>query len=124
MGYTFEYQRENGDVIKLDNIHNIRGSIYPMGGTDEVQLDVTYNYSKILSPLAREKFGVDSWVDLLRDKHSRDAVKSLRVLSSMLSGEPDDDYWAVTEGNAKAAIDNLVYLCELSLNYDGMWNVY
>lgn len=124
MGYTLEYQDKSGECIRLENLHFVRGSIYPIGGTDEVSLDVTFNYSKILTPLAKEKFGVDRWVDLMYGKTSHEAVKPLRVLLSMLEGEPDDDYWAITEGNARAAIKNLIYLCELSLNYEGRWKVY
>lgn len=82
--------------------HNIKGGTYAVGGTTDPWFNITYNYSPFFYKLWPEK-GIRSLYGLM----ASDVVQELDAKIPLLSGEPDDNYWSPTEGNAKAALIGL-----------------
>lgn len=79
--------------------HNISGGTYALGGTSEPWFNITYNYSPFFYRLWPEK-GIRG----LYGMTAKQVVEELDRRIPELSGRPVDDYWAATEGNAKAAL--------------------
>jgi hypothetical protein len=85
--------------------HDLRGGTYRVGGDDEAHLNVTYNYS----PHYRRVIGPRG----IRTIYGMTGAESLPVLNAAiqeLGTDRDDDYWEPTEGNARAALENLLLL--------------
>lgn len=86
----------------LDTTHNIKGGTYAMGGTTDPWMNITYNYA-----LHFRKFLGDGGIRSLYGKPASDVIAITDKAIAAMTGEPDDDYWAATEGNAKAALMSL-----------------
>lgn len=132
MSYDIELQDAvTEEVLLLDNIHQMRGGTYVVGGTAEASLNITYNYSKHF----RKAFG-DEDANLtefdkmfgggntgIRKLYGMSAVESIPILEkaiSKLGNDVDADYWKSTEGNAKQALIQLLTLAKM--RPDGIWN--
>ena len=96
--------------------HEIAGGNYCIGGTDEMWLNVTYNYCghfrKVMPP------------EGLRGLDGMMAVDSIPILEkgiAQLGNDVDDNYWEPTEGNAKKALYGLLALAKL--RPDGVWEI-
>lgn len=118
-------------VLELDAPHHMRGGTYMVGGTTEASLNVTYNYARHYErvfggeqPTSRfdrifggtEKSGIRSIYGLT-------GAESIPVLNAAIAKLGDDmaeDYWAPTEGNAKAALIQLRALA--TMRPDGVWD--
>ena len=87
------------------------GGTYALGGTTELSLNVTYNYSKHAK-------------GLIRGLHKTSASESIpRILAvvGLLGDDVDSNYWEPTEGNVKRALLQLVALARM--RPDGVWSV-
>ena len=104
------------EVIILSFKHQMFGSTYCLGGTDELWIDVTYNYGKIY----REKTNGLS-LDFLHNKFAYETIEFLEDLINSLGDETSNDYWEATEGNAKKAIYQLLIFARM--RPDGIWEV-
>lgn len=96
--------------------HDLRGGTYVMGGTGEAWLNVTYNYY----PHFHRVFG-DKGIRVIYGMTGADSIPLLVAGIAKLGDNVSDDYWAATEGNAKAALMNLLALarsCPLAI-WDG-----
>ena len=116
MSYDIELVHPvNGETLKLDSNHHMRGGTYCVGGTDEARLNVTYNYYKHFIRVLGDKG--------IRTIYGMSGVDSIPVLSnavSQLADDVSDNYWEPTEGNAKASLIQLLTLAKM--RPDGIWN--
>ena len=103
------------EVPYADMPHDMRGGIYCAGGTDELWLNVTYNYA----PHFKRVLGERS----IRSIYGMTGAESIPVLedaASKLADDVSDDYWEATEGNAKRALLQLAAMARL--RPDGIWD--
>jgi len=103
------------ETIELENVHDIRGGTYCLGGTREAWLSITYNYGDIY----RRVFGEKG----IRTIYGMTGAESIPVLKKVIAALGDDvsnDYWEATEGNAKRALCGLLAFAQL--RPDGVWD--
>ena len=93
-------------VIELDEPHFMRGGTYAIGGTEELTLNITYNYSENYS---KHNFSIKD----LDGKTALDVLPELERVISELGDEVDPDYWKPTDGNAKKALIQLLTMCKM-----------
>lgn len=105
---------DTGETIELDAKHNITGGTYCIGGTTEAWLNITYNYA----PFFYEVFG-EKGIRTIYGMKVLDSLPMMIEACSKLQGQQDEDYWAPTEDNARAALLNLIYLGIQAPN--GIW---
>lgn len=103
------------ETLHAEAPHHCRGGNYVMGGTTELHLNVTYNYSRHYYRVMGEE-GLRS----IYGKSGAEAIPILLDAISKLSDEVDPDYWMSTEGNAKRALH--VLLAFSRLRPDGVWD--
>lgn len=117
MSYDIELNHPvTGEVLLLDAPHHMRGGTYPVGGEPRACLNVTYNYSRHYV----RAFGTEVG---LRSIYGMTGAQSIPVLSraiEALGKDVDDDYWKPTEGNARAALEQLRALAYM--RPDGVWS--
>lgn len=96
--------------------HEITGGTYCIGGTNEIWLNVTYNYCghfrKVMPPEGLR--GLDGMM-------AADSIPVLENGIALLGNDVDDNYWEPTEGNAKKALYGLLALAKL--RPDGAWEI-
>ena len=102
-----------GDRLELDQPHHMRGGTYQVGGTIRAHLNVTYNYAPHFKRIGDE--GIRS----IYGKSGAESIPVLRAAADSLRDDVDDDYWKPTEGNAKAALLQLIALA--TMRPDGIW---
>lgn len=103
------------ETIQLDMVHQIRGGTYAMGGTDELHLNVTYNYSSHFEKVLG-KGGIRS----IYGKTGAESIPVLKSAIAALKSDTDPDYWKPTEGNAKRALCGLLAFAQM--RPDGVWD--
>lgn len=111
------------EVLETEEKHQRNGSNYCVGGTTELSLDVTYNYSGIINKKIEElKIGAEcsySYAFYLMGKTGAETIEPLKKIIASLKDDVDDDYWKATEGNAKRALCGLLAFAQL--RPDGVW---
>ena len=111
--------KDKSDVC-LKSKHSINGGTFAIGGTDMAWLNITYNYSEFyyrLWPIKRSENGEDiGGIRTLYGIPLRNAVEMLKAGISKLRGRPCEDYWKPTSGNAKAALQSLLAICEAAIH--------
>lgn len=102
MSYDITFDHDM--LIPID----IRGGTYALGESKEAWLNITYNYAPIFQ--LHGLFILD-----LSGKAAKEITTILApIIQDMVgNGKHDDDYWAPTESNAKAALINLVLMAAL-----------
>lgn len=113
-------------VLETEEKHEIKGGTYCVGGTTEMTLNITYNYSDIINR-KMDELGIgeedsSSYAYYLSGKTGAETIEPLKKIIASLKDDPDDDYWKATEGNAKRALCGLLVLAQL--RPDGVWSVY
>lgn len=103
------------EVIELDEPHQMRGGTYCVGGTTELYLNVTYNYSKYYYRVMGEK-GIRTIYGLT----GAESIPILEAAISQLGNDVDPDYWKPTEGNAKRPLYQLLAFAKM--RPDGIWD--
>lgn len=98
----------NGKKLTADTPHDMRGGTYAVGGTKELWINITYNYSQFFYKV----FG-DGGIRQLYGKPASEAIPIIKKAISQLKDDTDQDYWKATEGNAKAALHKLLALCQM-----------
>lgn len=111
--------KNTNDPLETDVKHGFAGGTYTYGGTTVLELNVTYNYSSILGRAFRAQGGYDEGIRSIYDMTGAESLPLLEKVAGSLSGEATSDYWDPTEGNAKAAIMNLIALA--NLGPEGIW---
>ena len=108
------------DGVTLDapegEAHGYVGGTYVMGGTSELWLNVTYNYSSLLHDALGQPFRT-----ALHDKRAGDTLPMLDAAIAALGDETDPDYWKPAAGNVKAALRALAQFARW--HPDGVWRV-
>lgn len=104
-----------GRTMELDENHHMRGGTYAVGGTRYAELNVTYNYSKYYYAL----IDADRGIRAIYGMTGAESIPILQKAADALKNDVDDDYWAGTEGNAKAALLQLIALAKM--RPDGVW---
>jgi hypothetical protein len=103
-----------GDTLTLDEPHQMKGGTYAFGGTDRAELNVTYNYAKHFVTIGEKG---------IRSIYGMTGAESIPVLKraiEVLKDDVNEDYWKATEGNAKAALLQLLALAQM--RPDGVWD--
>ena len=116
MSYDIELQDPmTGQVIELDSPHHMKGGTYAVGGTKLAEMNITYNYHKHFYELFGEK-----GIRFIYGKTAAETIVDLQKGADLLADDVSDDYWEPTEGNAKAAIMQLIALAQM--RPDGIWD--
>lgn len=102
------------ETLKADDNHEITGGTYALGGTNELWLNVTYNYSQHYYRTMGEK-----GIRTIYGMTGKDSIPILEKAIADLGDEIDDDYWKPTEGNAKKALVGLLTFAKLKP--EGVW---
>lgn len=93
-------------VIELDEPHFMRGGTYAVGGTRELTLNITYNYSENYS---KHNFSIKD----LDGKSAVEVIPELKRVIALLGDDVSDNYWDATDGNAKRALIQLLTMCRM-----------
>lgn len=97
----------SGKVIELDHKHEMHGGTYAIGGTNQLTLNITYNYGEQYNKY-------DFYIDDLEGKSAVDVIPELERVIALLGDDVDDeDYWNPTEGNAKRALVQLLVMAKM-----------
>lgn len=102
------------EVLRADSPHDMRGGIYCAGGTDELWLNVTYNYAPHFERVLGE-----SGIRAIYGMTGAESIPVLEAAAARLADDASDDYWEATEGNAKRALLQLAAMARL--RPDGIW---
>lgn len=111
-------------VLETEQKHEIKGGTYCVGGTTEMTLNVTYNYSDIIGKKMKE-LGIEnkhSYTHYFNGKTGAETIEPLKKIIASLKDDADEDYWKATEGNAKRALCGLLAFAQM--RPDGVWKVY
>lgn len=103
-------------VIEINDAHFLRGGTYKMGGSTELSLNMTYNYSKFLHKVIQPKSTPSEYETGIRSLYGMTALEAIPILEaaiSKLKSDFDEDYWSPTEGNTKQALNNLLTMCKI-----------
>lgn len=104
------------EVIEINDAHFLRGGTYQMGGSTELSLNMTYNYSKFLHQVIQPEFTPSEDKSGIRSLYGLTALEAIPILEvaiSNLKDDVDEDYWKPTEGNTKKALNNLLTMCKM-----------
>lgn len=99
--------KDTGEYLYTNDEHNLTGGTYAVGGTKELYLNITFNYYKIFKEY-------NLYIPDLDNQLVADVLSNLCSTYAEMEGEPSDNYWEATEGNAKKALKNLIALCSLA----------
>lgn len=97
-----------GKTLKADKAHHMKGGTFVLGGTEEMWLNVTYNYGSIF----RRVLGPEG-IRTIYGMTGAQAIPLLNEAASKLGNDVNDDYWEPTEGNAKAALLSLAAMAQM-----------
>jgi hypothetical protein len=103
------------------------GGTYALGGTENAELNITYNYAEVykLVPLeAKEKAEAEDDTFGVRWLNNRTVAETMPILEravKTLGTSRFNDYWAPTPGNAGYALSILV--CWGKQHPNGVWAV-
>lgn len=105
-------------VLEADVKHFMQGGNYVLGGTQELWLNVTYNYAEIY---CRPDIFGHHGIHILDNLTGGESIPILEKTIGKLGDDVDDDYWEPTEGNAKQA---LIFLLKMAqMRPDGVWKI-
>lgn len=114
MSYWVYLTNSGNDPVNVPN--HSEGGTYVLGGTDQAELNVTYNYSGHISSAfnyAAMKLGLsdselreitEQGLRYLQDKRAGEVMALLSVAAHYLGDKPDADYWQPSAGNAGHAL--------------------
>ena len=108
-----------GEVLELDEPHQMKGGTYAVGGTRDAALNITYNYAehfyRVFLDIQFSKAGIRSIYGMT----GAESIPVLQMAITKLKDDVDTDYWKPTEGNAKKALTQLLALAKM--RPDGVW---
>ena len=86
----------DSDIVLVSRQKISEGGTHVSCGTNECELNVTYNYS----PLFYEVFPNDEGLKWLYGKTGKESIPVLEQAVERLGTKRDSDYWKATMGNA------------------------
>ena len=104
------------EIIEINDARFLRGGTYKMGGSKELTLNITYNYSEILRQVIQPEDTPSEYKTGIRSLYGMTALEVVPILEvaiSHLKDNVDEDYWKATEGNVKRALNNLLTMCKM-----------
>lgn len=105
------------ETLELSEEHFMYGGTYAIGGTRELRLNVTYNYSSFYyRPDVLGKKGIRTIYGMT----GAESILLLEKAASALSDDVNQDYWEPTEGNAKRPLLQLAVMAKMRPN--GIWD--
>lgn len=108
-----------GEILELDEPHQMKGGTYAVGGTQQAKLNITYNYAehfyRVFLDVQFSELGIRSIYGLA----GAESIPVLQMAIAKLNDDVDQDYWKPTEGNAKKALTQLLALAKM--RPDGVW---
>lgn len=120
------------ETLEMDTPHQMKGGTYALGGTTEMWLNITYNYSRWYT--RKEAFGEEG----IRSIYGMSGAKSIPVLTNAITGleslnedltdeeiqtfneQGVDGYWLPTRENAIRPLYQLLAFAQL--RPDGVWD--
>ena len=105
-----------GETLECDSPHHMTGGMYCIGGTTEMWLNVTYNYSKFYY---REDVLGDKGIRTIYGKTGAESIPILQKAIKALGDDVSTNYWDATEGNAKKPLTQLLAFAQM--RPDGVW---
>lgn len=108
------------EVIELQEPHYIQGGTYQLGGSKELWLNITYNYSKFY--LLHNEEGIR----IIYGKTGQESVKILEEMAKKIYDvygpdlETSKDYWEPLPGNAVRPLFQLITFA--TMRPDGIWD--
>lgn len=119
------------DTLSVDEKHHITGGTYAVGGTNFLDLNVTYNYGAHYRRIfGDESVELDSFDKMfgggktgIRKIYGMTGAESIPILEAgiaKLADDVSDNYWEPTEGNAKRALLGLLAFAKM--RPDGIWD--
>lgn len=113
MSYDICIENQNHETVAIPERHDLKGGTYCIGGTNRLELNVTYNYSDIFCRL----FG-ENGIHFISGKDIRETIIPLHEAIKKLGDVvPDENYWKSCDGNVKVALENLCLLADFALMY-------
>ncbi len=103
------------EVLQLPEKHDLKGGTYALGGTNVAELNVTYNYSKHFSRVLGEM-----GIRVIYGMSGGESIPLLEQAIKKLDTNISEDYWEATEGNARKALEDLLWLAKQCP--DGIWD--
>jgi hypothetical protein len=105
MSVDYEIQVD-GETARLSEPLIAEGGTYALGGSTYAELNVTYNYARILEA-AFVSAGNNEWpgmIEWLDGRSVADTIPELEALAAVLPDATDEDYWEATPGNVGHAV--------------------
>lgn len=103
------------ETTEIDTPHFMRGGTYCINGSNELSLNITYNYSKYYRETICSKKGIRAIYGLT----GLESIPLLENAINQLGDDVDNDYWKPTEGNAKRPLIQLLTMAKMTP--DGIW---
>lgn len=104
------------EPIQIKDAHFMQGGTYQLGGTHELWLNVTWNYSKFYY---REDVFGEKGIRAIYGKTGLESMPILAKAIAALGDDVSDNYWEATEGNAKRPLVQLLTMA--NMRPDGIW---
>ncbi len=95
---------EDGTWEALSVESHQEGGIYVVDGSEEADLNVTYNYGQHF----RDALNSEDGIKWLHERRAGDCIGRLERAVILLGVYRDKDYWAATPGNAGHALSILL----------------
>lgn len=121
------------ETLKAPFKLQLKGGTYTVGGTNELTLNVTYNYSSIRLSIPDGKYENYTFGDVIRrlngmkvdDYFSFELLEyaylALTTYNKSLA-PASENYWEACPGNARRAIADLIELAQFA-DEDSIWRV-
>jgi len=106
MGYDISLIGKDGEVVQVE-LHR-EGGTYPVDGTTNAEISVTYNYAKFFRNTLDKEKGM-RWI---YSRPAGECIDRMKSAISVLGTYKDGDYWASTPGNAGHILSVLVKWAE------------
>ena len=104
------------EILHSSVPHHIVGGTYVIGGTNELWVNITYNYGLIYTRVMG-----GSLYEIINGKLASETISMLQDAINKLGDDVDPNYWTPTEGNAKKALYKLLALAQM--RPDGLWEI-
>ena len=101
MSYDVRFRDSDGNTC-VSKVNRQDGGTQVVGGTTDAELNITYNYGKIM--YENIEFGLRG----LYGKNGKEISEILTPVVEKLGTNTSNDYWSATEGNVGYALSILL----------------